>query len=93
MRRCAWRLKVNWHRNFDARKTTRWSGRRTGSTWRQSARVRDLSRPKFTSRFSFGVKTLVKWETGERQPEGPARAYLLVTDRAPQEVRRALETA
>ncbi len=33
-----------------------------------------LSRPKFAAQFGFTVRTLAKWETGERQPEGPARA-------------------
>jgi putative transcriptional regulator len=36
------------------------------------------------------VKTLTKWEIGERQPEGPARAYLTVIDRNPEAVERAL---
>jgi putative transcriptional regulator len=33
-----------------------------------------LSRPKFAARFGFSVRTLARWEAGERQPEGPARA-------------------
>jgi putative transcriptional regulator len=49
-----------------------------------------LSRPKFAARFGFNVKTLTKWETGERQPEGPARAYLTVIDRNPEAVEQAL---
>ncbi len=32
-----------------------------------------LSRPKFATRFGFSVRTLAKWETGERHPEVPAR--------------------
>jgi putative transcriptional regulator len=36
------------------------------------------------------VNTLTKWETGERQPEGPARAYLTVIDRNPKAVEQAL---
>jgi putative transcriptional regulator len=49
-----------------------------------------LSRPKFAARFGFSVKTLTKWESGERQPVGPARAYLTVIDRNPEAVELAL---
>ncbi len=52
-----------------------------------------LSRPAFAARFGFSVKTLTKWETGERQPEGPARAYLTVIARDPDAVERALSAA
>ena len=52
-----------------------------------------LSRPKFAARFGFNVKTLTKWETGERQPEGPARAYLTVINRNPEAVEKALSEA
>ena len=33
------------------------------------------------------------FEQGSRQPEGPARAYLLVVDRAPEAVQKALRAA
>ncbi len=49
-----------------------------------------LSRPKFAARFGFSVRTLAKWETGERHPEGPARAYLTVIERDHEAVERAL---
>jgi len=49
-----------------------------------------LNRPAFAARFGFSVSTLTKWETGERQPEGPARAYLTVIEREPAAVERAL---
>jgi putative transcriptional regulator len=49
-----------------------------------------MSRPAFAARFGFSVRTLQKWETGERQPEGPARAYLTVIDRNPTAVVEAL---
>jgi putative transcriptional regulator len=49
-----------------------------------------MSRPVFAARFGFSVRTLQKWETGERQPEGPARAYLTVIDRNPAAVVEAL---
>ncbi len=49
-----------------------------------------MSQEQFARQFRFSVNTLRHWEQGKRQPEGPARAYLLVIDRAPEEVRRAL---
>jgi putative transcriptional regulator len=52
-----------------------------------------LTQEEFARQFRFSVNTLRHWEQGKRQPEGPARAYLLVIDRAPGEVRRALEAA
>src|ERR1700761_7569938 len=44
-------------------------------------------------RFGFSVNTLRHWEQGSRQPEGPTRAYLLVIERAPKAVQKALQTA
>ncbi|HVT49059.1 MAG TPA: helix-turn-helix domain-containing protein [Vicinamibacterales bacterium] len=50
-----------------------------------------LSQQAFAARFGFSVNTLRHWEHGARQPEGPTRAYLIVIDRAPDAVRRALQ--
>ena len=47
----------------------------------------------FAGRFGFSINTLRHWEQGKRQPEGPTRAYLLVIDRAPKAVQKALRTA
>ena len=47
----------------------------------------------FATRFGFSINTLRHWEQGERAPEGPARAYLLVIARAPDAVQRALRIA
>ncbi|MBA3888429.1 MAG: helix-turn-helix domain-containing protein [Acidobacteria bacterium] len=47
----------------------------------------------FAARFGFNINTLRHWEQGRREPEGPARAYLLVIDRAPEAVQRALRIA
>jgi len=47
----------------------------------------------FAGRFGFSVNTLRHWEQGSRQPEGPTRAYLLVIDRAPKAVQKALQPA
>jgi putative transcriptional regulator len=47
----------------------------------------------FAARFGFSVNTLRHWEQGRREPEGPTRAYLLVIDRAPAAVQKALRIA
>jgi putative transcriptional regulator len=52
-----------------------------------------MSRAAFSARFGFSARTLQKWELGERQPEGPARAYLTVIDRNPKAVEEALNAA
>ncbi|HEX7985236.1 MAG TPA: helix-turn-helix domain-containing protein [Duganella sp.] len=50
----------------------------------------DMTQEEFAGRFGFSVNTLRHWEQGSRQPEGPTRAYLLVIDRAPTAVQKAL---
>ncbi len=52
-----------------------------------------MTQEEFAGRFGFSVNTLRHWEQGLRQPEGPTRAYLVVIDRAPKAVRKALEAA
>jgi len=47
----------------------------------------------FAAEFGFSVNTLRHWEQGKRVPEGPTRAYLLVIDRAPKTVQKALRAA
>jgi len=47
----------------------------------------------FAARFGFSVNTLRHWEQGTREPEGPTRAYLLVIQRAPEAVQKALRAA
>lgn len=49
-----------------------------------------MTQDEFAGRFGFSVNTLRHWEQGKRQPEGPTRAYLLVIDRAPKAVQKAL---
>ena len=51
----------------------------------------EMTQEEFAGRFGFSVNTLRHWEQGSRQPEGPTRAYLLVIDRAPKAVQRALQ--
>jgi putative transcriptional regulator len=53
----------------------------------------DMTQEEFAGRFGFSVNTLRHWEQGSRQPEGPPRAYLLVIERAPKAVQKALQTA
>jgi putative transcriptional regulator len=50
-----------------------------------------MTQDEFAGRFGFSVNTLRHWEQGSRQPEGPARAYLLVIERAPKAVQKALQ--
>src|SRR5271170_792738 len=52
-----------------------------------------LTQEEFAGRFGFSINTLRHWEQGKRRPEGPARAYLLVIDRDPKAVQKALRAA
>lgn len=52
-----------------------------------------MTQEEFAGRFGFSVNTLRHWEQGKRQPEGATRAYLLVIERAPKAVQKALKAA
>ncbi|HXQ51077.1 MAG TPA: helix-turn-helix domain-containing protein [Stellaceae bacterium] len=52
-----------------------------------------MTQEEFASQFGFSINTLRHWEQGNRQPEGPTRAYLIVIDRAPKTVQKALRAA
>jgi putative transcriptional regulator len=52
-----------------------------------------LTQQQFAVRFGFSVNTLRHWEQGRRVPEGPTRAYLMVIDREPKAVEKALRIA
>ena len=52
-----------------------------------------MSQQAFAGRFGFSVNTLRHWEQSRRVPEGPTRAYLLVIDRNPKAVQKALRAA
>jgi putative transcriptional regulator len=52
-----------------------------------------MTQEEFSGRFGFSVNTLRHWEQGKRVPEGPTRAYLIVIDRDPEAVQRALTAA
>ena len=48
------------------------------------------SQAEFARMIGVSVGTLRNWEQGRRQPEGPARALLRVTERDPKAVAEAL---
>jgi putative transcriptional regulator len=52
-----------------------------------------MTQQEFAGHFGFSIKTLQQWEQKQRVPEGPTRAYLLVIDRDPNAVQRALGSA
>ncbi|MEP7012330.1 MAG: helix-turn-helix domain-containing protein [Acidobacteriota bacterium] len=52
-----------------------------------------MTQEEFAARFGFSINTLRHWEQGRRVPEGPTRAYLLVIDRDPRAVQKALRAA
>ena len=52
-----------------------------------------MSRQQFSDEFGFSIRTLEKWERGERFPEGPTRAYLTVIAQNPKAVINALKQA
>jgi putative transcriptional regulator len=52
-----------------------------------------LSQATFAARYGLNLRTLQDWEQGRAQPDAPARAYLLVIDREPRAVARALAAA
>jgi putative transcriptional regulator len=52
-----------------------------------------MTQTQFSREFGLSVDTLRHWEQGRRMPDGPARAYLHVIDRAPKAVQKALKAA
>lgn len=49
-----------------------------------------LSQSEFARRYGFSVRTLQDWELGRSKPPSAARAYLIVIDRYPDAVEKAL---
>ena len=49
-----------------------------------------MSQDEFAQHFGVSKRTIQDWEQHRRRPSGPARAFLLVIDREPAAVRRAL---
>jgi putative transcriptional regulator len=50
-----------------------------------------FSQSEFARRYGFSVRTLQDWEFGRTQPPSAVRAYLIVIDRFPDAVERALK--
>lgn len=48
------------------------------------------SQSEFARMIGVSVSTLQNWEQGRREPQGPARALLLVASKAPEVVQKAL---
>lgn len=53
----------------------------------------NLTQERFAETYGFSLSTLKKWETGNRKPEGAAKAYLMVINERPNVVKRALQSA
>ena len=49
-----------------------------------------LSQSQFARRYGFSVRTLQDWELGRAKPPSAVRAYLMVIDRFPETVEKAL---
>ena len=49
-----------------------------------------MSQSEFAEHFGVSVRTVQDWEQGRRVPQGAARAFLVVIDREPEAVHRAL---
>jgi putative transcriptional regulator len=61
-----------------------------GSRVRRLRQKLNLSQPAFAERFQIPVASLRDWEHGRRMPDAAARAYLIVIEREPEAVQRAL---
>jgi putative transcriptional regulator len=51
-----------------------------------------LSQSQFARRFGFTAARIRDWEQGRSSPDGAVRAYLLVIEREPKAVERALSS-
>ena len=49
-----------------------------------------MSQKVFADMYGFSVRTIQEWEQGRMVPSGPARMFLVVLDREPAAVSRAL---
>lgn len=52
-----------------------------------------LSQARFAERFGFSAAIVRDWEQGRRRPDRIARTLLIVIDREPEAVMRAIEAA
>ena len=56
-------------------------------------RIRDnlhMTQKEFANHFGFSLRTVQEWEQGRVVPSGGTRAFLVVIDREPEAVKRAL---
>ena len=60
---------------------------------RQIRKKLHKSQSEFARMIGVTISTLQNWEQGRRQPQGPARALLVVASRAPEAVAKALASA
>lgn len=60
---------------------------------RQIREKLNKSQTEFAHMIGVSVSTLQNWEQGRRQPDGPARALLVVASKAPDVVAKALAGA
>jgi putative transcriptional regulator len=49
-----------------------------------------MSQRRFAETYGFNVRTLQDWEQGRAVPAGATRTFLVILDREPEAVRRAL---
>ena len=52
-----------------------------------------LTQEEFAARYGFAASAVREWEQKRRMPDPAARAYLVVIDREPEAVARALQAA
>lgn len=50
----------------------------------------EMSQSEFADYFGVSTRTIQQWEQGRRTPSGASRAFLMVIDKEPEAVRRAL---
>jgi putative transcriptional regulator len=49
-----------------------------------------MTQSQFAAYFGVNIRTLQEWEQGRSEPSTPSKAFLIVIDREPEAVRRAL---
>lgn len=52
-----------------------------------------LTQERFAETYGLSLSTLKKWESGNRKPEGPTKAYLMVINERPNVIKEALKKA
>ncbi len=81
-----------WKRGERTLKTTRVELPRAAAAPEIRARL-GLSQEAFAACMGVSVGTLRNWEQGRREPQGPARALLLIADRKPRAFLEAVQLA